>query len=182
MFCKPSLNCWLFLKHNDVTHAHCPRLSAHRMKTWPVTWLWKSFKSVLHFTLCTSHCSAISNKERKNKALPCPLNVRQKNMQKGNPTKQQESSTSESGIKTKCQSKIWKMTTAQKEPHCLVDKLLSYILQVFRLSKQHKNQPPCIIAMDEMLVWDDMVSNTTFEWVGATSISLKMTGYEKVMV
>lgn len=79
-------------------------------------------------------------------------------------------------------SKIWKMTTAQKEPHCLIDKLLLYILQVFRLSKQHKNQPACIIAMDEMLVWDDMVSNKTFERVGATSISLKMTGYEKVMV
>jgi len=36
--------------------------------------------------------------------------------------------------------------------------------------------------MDEMLVWDDMVSNATVERVGATSISLKMTGYEKVMV
>lgn len=74
------------------------------------------------------------------------------------------------------------MTTAQKEPHRLTDKLLSYILQVSKLSKQHENQPPCITAMDEMLVWDDMVSNTTIDRVGVTSISLKMTRYEKVMV
>ena len=75
MFCKLSLNCWLFLKHNDETHAHSPRLSAHRMKTWPVTWLYKSFKSVLHFAMSTSHGSAISNKERKNEALPCTLKL-----------------------------------------------------------------------------------------------------------
>ena len=93
-----------------------------------------------------------------------------------------ELSTSESGIKTKDQSKNWKMTIALKEPHCLIDQLLSYILQVCKLSKQHENQPPFITALDEMLVWDDMVSNTTFDRVGATSISLKVTGYEKVMV
>ena len=74
------------------------------------------------------------------------------------------------------------MTIALKEPHCLIDQLLSYILQVCKLSKQHENQPPCITAMDEMLVWDDMVSNTTIDRVGVTSISLKMTRYEKVMV
>ena len=91
-------------------------------------------------------------------------------------------STSESGIKTKGQSKNWKMTIALKEPQCLIDQLLSYILQVCKLSKQHESQPPCITAMDEMLVWDDMVSNTTIDRVGVTSISLKMTRYEKVMV
>ena len=54
-----------------------------------------------------------------------------------------------------------KTTTAQQDPHRLVDKLLSYILQVGRLSQRHEYQPSCIIAMDETSVWDDMVSNTT---------------------
>ena len=31
-------------------------------------------------------------------------------------------------------------------------------------------------------MWDDMVSNTTVDRVGATSINLKTTGHEKVMV
>lgn len=75
-----------------------------------------------------------------------------------------------------------KTTTAQRDPHRLVDKLLSYILQVQRLSQRHEYQPSCIIAMDETLVWDDMVSNTTVDRVGASSINLKTTGHEKVMV
>ena len=36
--------------------------------------------------------------------------------------------------------------------------------------------------MDETPVWDDMVSNTTVGRVGASSINLKTTGHEKVMV
>ena len=36
--------------------------------------------------------------------------------------------------------------------------------------------------MDETPVWDDMVSNTTVDKVGATSVNLKTTGHEKVMV
>ena len=74
------------------------------------------------------------------------------------------------------------MTTEQEDPHYLIDKLLSYILQVRRLSQRHKYQPSCIIAMTETPVWDDMVSNTTVDRVGASSINLKTTGHEKVMV
>ncbi|CAH3184397.1 unnamed protein product [Porites evermanni] len=47
-------------------------------------------------------------------------------------------------------------------PSSLIDKLLSYILQVRRLSQGHEYQPSCIIAMDETPVWDDMVLNTTY--------------------
>ena len=36
--------------------------------------------------------------------------------------------------------------------------------------------------MDETPVWDDMVSATTVDNVGAASINLKTTGHEKVMV
>ena len=42
-----------------------------------------------------------------------------------------------------------KATTAQQDPHSLIDKLLSYILRVRRLSQRHEYQPSCIIAMDE---------------------------------
>ena len=67
-------------------------------------------------------------------------------------------------------------------PSSLIDKLLSYILQVRRISQGHEYQPSCIIAMDETPVWDDMVLNTTVDRVGASSINLKTTGHEKVLV
>ena len=38
------------------------------------------------------------------------------------------------------------------------------------------------MAMDETPVWDDKVSRTTVDKVGATSVNLKTTGHEKVMV
>ena len=75
-----------------------------------------------------------------------------------------------------------KTTTAQQDPNRLIHKLISYILQVRRLSKKYQYQPSCIIAMDETSVWDDMVSNTTVDKVGAKSIILKTTGHEKVML
>ena len=73
-------------------------------------------------------------------------------------------------------------TTAQQDPHRVIDELISYILHVPRLSQQRNYQPPCIIDVDETPVWDDMVSDTTVEKVGATSVNLKTTGHEKVMV
>lgn len=73
-------------------------------------------------------------------------------------------------------------STAQQDPHRLIDKLLSYILQVRRLSQRHEYQPSCIVAKDETPVWDDMVSNTTVNRVGASSINLKTTGHGKVIV
>ena len=75
-----------------------------------------------------------------------------------------------------------KTTTAQQEPHRAIDKMISYLLHVRRLSRQHNYQSSCIVAMDETPVWDDMVSATTVDNVGAASIDLKTTGHEKVMV
>ena len=42
-----------------------------------------------------------------------------------------------------------KTTTAQQEPNRAIDKLIYFILQVRRHSRQHHYQPSCIIAMDE---------------------------------
>ena len=60
-----------------------------------------------------------------------------------------------------------KTTTAQQDPERLIDKLISYILHVRRLSIKFKYQPSNIIAMDETPVWNDMVSNTTVDKRGA---------------
>ena len=73
-----------------------------------------------------------------------------------------------------------KTTTAQKEPTRFIDKLISYVLHVCRFSKMFKYELSCIIAMDETLVWDNMVSNTTVDDVGAKSVSLKTTGHKKL--
>lgn len=75
-----------------------------------------------------------------------------------------------------------KTTTAQQDPHQVIDKLISYILHVCRLLQQRNYHPPCIMPMDETPVWDDMVTDTTVDKVGATSVNLKTTGHEKVMV
>ena len=75
-----------------------------------------------------------------------------------------------------------KTTTTQQEPHRVIDKLILYILHVRRLSQQHNYQSSCIMAMDETPVWDDMVSSTSVDDVGVTSVNLKTIGPEKVMV
>ena len=42
--------------------------------------------------------------------------------------------------------------------------------------------PSSIIAMGEMSVWNNMVSNTAIDKQGAKSVCLKTTGHEKCMV
>ena len=39
-----------------------------------------------------------------------------------------------------------------------------------------------IVAMDEIAVWNNMVSETAVEAIGAKDISMKSTGHEKVCV
>ena len=75
-----------------------------------------------------------------------------------------------------------KTTTAQQEPHRAINKMISYILHVCRLSRQHNYQSSCIVAMDEMSVWDDMVSTTTVDDVGAELINLKITEHGYTML
>ena len=51
-------------------------------------------------------------------------------------------------------------TEAQKK---LVDKLCAYILKVKRLRMRMNYDLKNIIAMDETVIWNDMISNTTVE-------------------
>ena len=73
-------------------------------------------------------------------------------------------------------------TTAQKNPSCMVDKLVMYVLQCRRLQRKFKYSAGSIIAMDETAIWSDMLSGTTVESKGKKDIPLKTTGHEKVRV
>ena len=55
---------------------------------------------------------------------------------------------------------------AQHDPARVIDKLISYVLHVRRLTSKHKYLASNIIAMDETAVWADMVANTTVDDIG----------------
>ena len=73
-------------------------------------------------------------------------------------------------------------TAAQKDPAHVVDKIALYILNVRRLLDKFSFTLAFVIAMDETLVWADMVSSTTISQSGKRNIPLKTTGHEKVRV
>mgnify|MGYP002803996814 CR=1 FL=1 len=75
-----------------------------------------------------------------------------------------------------------KTSVAQQDPERMINKLVSYVIQVRRLQKKHKYSLSDIIAMDETPVWCDMVSETTIDAVGKKTITLKTTGHEKARV
>ena len=50
---------------------------------------------------------------------------------------------------------------AQKDLDKLIDKSVSFVLYVWRLSWKYQYQPSDIIPMDETPVWSGMVSDTT---------------------
>ena len=60
-------------------------------------------------------------------------------------------------IKGNCLSLRKCTTTAQKDPAQLINKLVSYVLEVRHLTEKHKYPPDSIIEMDETAVWADMV-------------------------
>ena len=66
-------------------------------------------------------------------------------------------------------------TVAQHDPARVIDKLISYVLHVRRLTSKHKYLASNIIAMDETAVWADMVANTTVDGIGTRSVSLSLT-------
>ena len=70
-------------------------------------------------------------------------------------------------------------TRAQKNSKELIDKLCAYVLKIKRLRKRMNYDFSNIIAMDEMAVWNGMISNTTVEKRGVHSVNLKTTGHEK---
>ena len=75
-----------------------------------------------------------------------------------------------------------KTTTAQKDPSLLVDRLVASVVHVRRLQKVYSYAEPTIVAMDEIPVWSDMISNTTVEITGSKDVPMKSTGHEKVRV
>ena len=75
-----------------------------------------------------------------------------------------------------------KTTTAQKDPSCLIDRLVSFVMHARRLQHQYNFAPHNIVAIDKTAVWNDMVSETTVEATGAKDVPMKSTGHEKVCV
>ena len=67
-----------------------------------------------------------------------------------------------------------KTTEAQKDPPHLVDKLVSYVLQICRLKRTLNCGDANVIAMDETAVWKDMLSSTTVDKVGTCSKPLSI--------
>ena len=52
-----------------------------------------------------------------------------------------------------------KTSVAEKDPSRLIDKLVSSILHVRRFATKYNYSPVNIIAMDDTLVWSDVVSD-----------------------
>ena len=56
-----------------------------------------------------------------------------------------------------------KTTAAQQDPKRLIDKLILYILHARRLSIKYKYPLSSIIVMNEISIWNGIVSNTTID-------------------
>ena len=52
-------------------------------------------------------------------------------------------------------------TISQHDPQNLIDKIVSYIIHIRRIQKQHGYKAENIISMDATAVWADIVSDTT---------------------
>lgn len=61
-----------------------------------------------------------------------------------------------------------KTTVAQKDPPQLISRLVANVMHRRRLSKQFAFGPECIIAMDEIAIWSDMLFDATFATSGKT--------------
>ena len=64
----------------------------------------------------------------------------------------------------------------------MVDKFVTYVAQIRRLSRKFNYHTSSIIAMDETAVWCDMLAQTTLDTTGKKDIPLKTTGHEKVKI
>ena len=67
---------------------------------------------------------------------------------------------------------------AQKDPHQLIDKLVSYVFHVRRLAMIYPYDAANIIAMDETPVWADMVFATTVDDTSKNNVTVKTSGLE----
>ena len=71
---------------------------------------------------------------------------------------------------------------AQKDPDQVIDKLVAFVLHVRRIAMKNPFKASDIIAMDETPIWADMVSDTTVDVTGRTTVTVKTTGHEKSRV
>ena len=68
-----------------------------------------------------------------------------------------------------------KTTTAQKDKSHLTGKLVGYVIHVRRLTMTGNYTPNCVIPMEEIAVWPDMVGNTSANATGVKDTPLKST-------
>ena len=61
---------------------------------------------------------------------------------------------------------------SKKDADKLVDKLVSFVLHVRRLSLKDHHQESNVIAMDETPIWSDMVTDKTVD-TGTTTVTVK---------
>ena len=71
-----------------------------------------------------------------------------------------------------------KTSIAQKDPDKLIDKPVSFLLQVPRLSSKYQYQTADIIAMDETPICASVVSDTTVDTIGTNIVTVKRSGHE----
>ena len=68
---------------------------------------------------------------------------------------------------------------AQHDPDNLIDRVISFILNVRRKFHTKQYAMANVIAMDETPIWLDMPSATTVNEAGASSVTIRSTGHEK---
>lgn len=75
-----------------------------------------------------------------------------------------------------------KNTTDQKYPSYIINRFFSNEMHLRRIQKQFNFLNSDIIAMEEKVAWNNMVSNTIVEVIGSKEVPMKSTGYDKVYV
>ena len=68
---------------------------------------------------------------------------------------------------------------AQHDPGNLIDRVISFILNVRHKFHTKQHAMANVIAMDETPIWLDMPSATTVNEAGASSVTIRSTGHEK---
>ena len=68
---------------------------------------------------------------------------------------------------------------AQHDPGNLIDRVISFILNVRRKFHEKGYAKENVIAIDETPIWLDMPSSTTVNEAGASSVTIRSTGHEK---
>ena len=68
---------------------------------------------------------------------------------------------------------------AQRDPGNLIDRVISFILNVWRKFHEKEYAKENVIAIDETPIWLDMPSSTTVNEAGASNVTIRSTEHEK---